>query len=121
VIWLLAGAGLLLILFLLNPATCPLLPPCPFRALTGLLCPGCGSTRAVHAALHGNIATAFELNPLLAAYAPILAYAALSTLMLAATGRPLPQPRISSRLIWLLLATIMLFWIVRNIPFGSSR
>ena len=41
------------------------LPPCPLRALTGLYCPGCGSTRTLHALLHGDLATAMAMNPLL--------------------------------------------------------
>jgi hypothetical protein len=37
---------------------------CPFHAATGLLCPGCGGTRAVHALVHGHLSEALSLNPL---------------------------------------------------------
>jgi hypothetical protein len=37
---------------------------CPFHAWTGLLCPGCGGTRAVHAILHGEFTEAIRLNAL---------------------------------------------------------
>ena len=40
---------------------------CPFRRLTGLPCPGCGSTRAVMSLLHGEPAKALAWNPLVTA------------------------------------------------------
>lgn len=36
---------------------------CLFRALTGLPCPGCGTTRAVSALCAGDFSTAWQLNP----------------------------------------------------------
>ena len=41
-------------------------PVCPFHALTGVPCPGCGSTRAVLALFRGDVAAAFGFNPLAA-------------------------------------------------------
>jgi hypothetical protein len=40
------------------------LPPCPFRVMTHLPCPGCGMTRSVAALLHGNLALSFRYHPL---------------------------------------------------------
>ena len=37
---------------------------CPFKALTGIPCPGCGGTRALYAILHGDILEALYINPL---------------------------------------------------------
>lgn len=34
------------------------LPPCPFRAVTGVPCPGCGMTRLADAVAHGHLTTA---------------------------------------------------------------
>src|SRR6478752_6842274 len=39
-------------------------PTCPFLALTGMYCPGCGSLRAVHDLAHGDISGALARNPL---------------------------------------------------------
>lgn len=50
--------------YLYDPATTAWFPSCPFRALTGLLCPLCGSLRAAHALAHGHLGEAFLLNPL---------------------------------------------------------
>ena len=47
-----------------DPATTWWFPSCPFYALTGWLCPLCGSLRAVHALLRGAPFAAITLNPL---------------------------------------------------------
>ncbi len=44
-------------------------PSCVFKTLTGLSCPTCGSTRCIVFLAHGNIASAFFMNPLIAAAA----------------------------------------------------
>lgn len=46
---------------------------CPFRALTGHPCPGCGMTRAFCALMHGELWRAVKLNP----FSPLLFLAAL--------------------------------------------
>ncbi len=38
-------------------------PPCPFKTVTGLSCPGCGMTRAVYALYDGNISESLRQNP----------------------------------------------------------
>ena len=52
------------LLFAFDPAATWWFPSCPIYALTGWLCPFCGSLRAVHALLHGAPLVASELNPL---------------------------------------------------------
>jgi len=52
------------VLFAFDPATTWWFPSCPFRALTGWLCPLCGSLRALHALVHGAPRVALALNPL---------------------------------------------------------
>jgi len=42
----------------------PLLPGCPFHAITGIPCPSCGTTRAAMAVLHGRPLLALAFNPL---------------------------------------------------------
>ena len=49
------------------------LPPCPSEWLTGLFCPGCGTTRALHALLHLDFASAMAMNPLLVLSLPFVA------------------------------------------------
>lgn len=62
------------IYFSFNPTKHSFFLPCPFRYATGYLCPGCGSQRAFHQLLHGNLLQAFRLNPLLMLTLPILLY-----------------------------------------------
>ena len=48
-------------------------PKCPFLTITGLECPGCGSQRAAHSLLRGDLAAAFSYNPLAVVLLPYLA------------------------------------------------
>jgi hypothetical protein len=48
----------------LDPAVTWWFPSCPFYAITGWLCPLCGSLRAVHALLVGHPLAALAFNPL---------------------------------------------------------
>ena len=52
------------VLFAFDPAVTPWFPSCPLFALTGWLCPFCGSLRAFHALVHGKVFEALTLNPL---------------------------------------------------------
>jgi len=102
-----------------NPATTWFYPPCPFRALTGYLCPGCGTLRALHELLNGHLAAAFRLNPLMMLLMPYVGYSGASSALEIVFGRPLPQVFIRPAYIWLVLAIILLYWILRNIPLAA--
>ncbi len=104
------------VLFLFDPAGSSFYPSCPFRWLTGLDCPGCGSLRALHQLLHGNIRAAFELNPFIMFAAPYLVYSLSSWLLLKTLGHALPAPgaEIRHRLIYALVALILVYWVFRN-------
>lgn len=57
---------------LFDPAETVWMPKCPVYTLTGLNCPGCGSQRALHALLHGDIGEAFRANALLFLFVPLI-------------------------------------------------
>lgn len=89
-------------------------PRCSFLMLTGLQCPGCGSQRAFHALLHGDIAAAWHYNAMLFFFVPLIA------LMLYVEWRHERWPRLSAALtspafIWLILAVLTLWTILRNL------
>jgi len=110
VVWAITGAGLALaaVLYLANPETCVWLPPCFFHSLTGLHCPGCGSTRALHQLLHGNVAGAVRLNPL-----TVVAVAAWAA---GGCWQPARQWAAKPWVAWLIVTIVVAFGIVRNIP-----
>ena len=94
-------------------------PTCPFLALTGHYCPGCGSLRAIHALAHGDLARAVGLNLLMVAMVPLLVTIWGRWLVTEMTGRPRPRPAPAWR-IWALLGVICVFWLVRNLPVGAA-
>ena len=59
------GIVIVVILSFNDPAKCNWLPKCTFYLISGIYCPGCGSTRALHALLHGNILYSLRCNILL--------------------------------------------------------
>ncbi|MFT5677948.1 DUF2752 domain-containing protein [Patiriisocius sp. Uisw_047] len=71
---LLVFLGLGSIYFYFNPGDTSFFVPCPLRYVTGLECPGCGSQRAIHQLLHGNLKSAFGLNPFLILSIPLIGY-----------------------------------------------
>ena len=113
----LAVAALLVfgfIYYALDPSQSGVFPRCTFLTLTGYKCPGCGSQRAIHALLHGDIVGAFRYNVLLLISIPWIA------LCLYAESRRTRNPRLYLRLnapllIWLFLAMVLLWWLLRNI------
>ena len=99
-----------------NPATSGLFPPCPFLWLTGWYCPGCGSLRALHQLLHGNVRAAFAFNPFAVLTFPFLAYGGATRVVFLLRGRYLPRVFLSGWLIWTLGFAVVLFGILRNLP-----
>jgi hypothetical protein len=99
-----------------DPAKSGIFPPCPLHYFTGLYCPGCGSLRAIHQLLHGNLQAAWAMNPLTCVLLPFLVYGLASEALLRLRGRGLPQLRLSALSISALCAAIILFGILRNLP-----
>ncbi len=81
----LAISGALYAVYAFDPSTTSFFPHCVFHDLTGLNCPGCGGTRALHALLHGHVVDALRFNALLVIGGPFLAFAAAGEIV-----HPLP-------------------------------
>jgi Protein of unknown function (DUF2752) len=113
---LIAAAMVVIVLHGFDPATSRLFPPCPFLLLTGWYCPGCGSLRAFHQLLHGNVRVAFGLNPFAVMSLPFLAYATFSQSIFFLCGHRLPAVVLPAAAIRMLAAAIVAFGILRNIP-----
>jgi len=106
------------VLFFFNPASPAnqFFPKCPFRTLTGMQCPGCGSTRALYQFLHLHPVAAFKLNPLFMLTLPFIVYGFLGYTKSAVTGQPQRRLFVPSFYLWAWLVLMIFFWIFRNTP-----
>ena len=95
---------LAVVLFRYNPEEIPFFPRCPVFMLTGLKCPGCGTARAVHCILHGEVIQGMAFNPIL-----VLAIPLLGLLLL------LPGLARSAALCWSVFAVAVLYTVLRNV------
>ena len=108
-----AAVVLILVYALLDPATLPF-PRCPFWALTGLKCPGCGSQRALHQLLGLHIGEAFRYNAALILSIPLLAFLISADLF----KKRYPRYYNASRhpaIGWTVLAAFLAWWLLRNV------
>jgi hypothetical protein len=110
------GAAGLVLLSVCDPASSGIFPPCPLRYLTGLYCPGCGSLRAIHQLLHGDLRQAWAMNPLTVLLLPFVTYGLASEALFALRGRRLPSVMLPAASIRALCALIIMFGIARNLP-----
>ena len=93
-------------------------PPCLFHRWTGLHCPGCGATRAVHALLHGDLPQAAAYNLLFVCFLPALVAWAACQWWSLLTGRPLTSWRMPPWAVRALFVIVLVYWVVRNLPFA---
>ena len=96
-------AGILL--FLHDPSSTSFFVPCLFRQLTGFYCAGCGSLRALHHILHGDIPRAWKMNPLLVAFLPFFGVLVL-----------VPRIRYSRWIPAVVAVVVIAYTILRNVP-----
>jgi hypothetical protein len=110
-----AAASVAALLAVRDPNTTGLYPACPFRALTGMDCPGCGALRGIHALTQGDVVAAADSNLLLVLALPFLAWRWVSW-----TGQRAGRlQRTWSAPGWSLMVLAMIvlaFWVVRNVP-----
>jgi hypothetical protein len=111
---LLTGAA---ILYFINPETSGVFPPCVFHELTGLHCPGCGATRAVHSLLHGDIRQALAWNGVLLVLLSGCGAAAFFYGYLYFVKGQSRQPTLPRKLIVAVLIALLVYWALRNLPF----
>ena len=101
-----------------HPGGIDLVPPCPFRSLTGLDCPLCGATRATLAlVLRQDVAAALDLNALYVLALPVVAFAIAARWW---NGRP--PTWLTRRWTPLAIAAVAVaFTVVRNLPVAPFR
>jgi hypothetical protein len=107
-----------MVLFLFDPSRYSFYPTCAFHKATGLLCPGCGSLRAAHHLLHGELVTAFRFNPLLVTLLPLVTGFAAVYCVRKMEGKTVGFG-VTSKWLWAVLGIAVVFTVWRNIPGGG--
>jgi hypothetical protein len=107
------------LLYFFNPAQHGFYPTCIFFKTTGLLCPGCGTLRAMHQLLHGHIEAAFRFNALTVSCLPFAALGCVQVMRCRAAQKP-ALAWIRPSWLWVGLVILIAFGILRNLP-GASH
>lgn len=102
--------------FFIDPSRTSFFPKCPFFNFTGLYCPGCGSQRAIHHFLQGNIITGIRHNYLILLLGLVLVYQAILFLLNKFGSKIYSNLLHKSKMTKTILALVIIFWVLRNIP-----
>ena len=78
-------------------------------------CPGCGTQRAIHQLLHGNLAAAFQANAMILLILPLTLLAVLQWYTRDVLRCNIRQTRIPGVVIAVLILIVMIWWVVRNL------
>lgn len=98
-----------------DPLKSSFFPSCPFKSVTGLDCPGCGSQRAIHELLHLNFKKAFEYNALLVLSIPYLLLLMIFNFESVKQRFPkLERILFGWKSVWIITIIVILFFIFRN-------
>ena len=90
------------------------MPKCVVKTLTGYDCPSCGSQRALHAMLNGEVKEAVLLNPfifLLLPYLAVLLFTTISKSRFAVKVKPYVQNRKAA---YIYIGVYFAWWVIRN-------
>ncbi|MGW5067495.1 DUF2752 domain-containing protein [Streptomyces cyaneofuscatus] len=94
-------------------------PVCPLLKITGAFCPGCGGLRSAHAFIHGDLGAAFSANAV--ATTGYFLFAAVWVIWLVRAWRGQPLRIVLAPVWWWSIGALLLvFTVVRNLPFGSA-
>jgi len=118
VILILFFATLLVVYWRFSPGDNKFFPKCPFYSLTGYRCMGCGSQRAIHSLLNFNFSAAIRENMLVVVSIPYLFTGFVFDSIKQPGARILRWRKIlyGYRAIIIVLAVLVSFWILRNLP-----
>lgn len=108
-------SGVIFLFTKYNPATMPF-PQCPLYKYAGIKCPGCGSQRALHQLLNGNISAAFAYNPLLIISLPYLLLAFIFEIEKVKQAYPkIRKTLFGFTAIMIVLIIVIAYFILRNV------
>lgn len=104
------------VLLLFPPERASFYPVCPVYRYLHLLCPGCGTTRALAALLRGHLYEALRWNALFVCLLPGAIAYVLNCYLRALSRAAFRWPRVPVYSGYALLAISLLFGLVRNLP-----
>jgi hypothetical protein len=107
-IWGLLVAGAVYV-FSFEPGKTGFFPLCPFRLLTGLTCPGCGSTRAMHQLLHGSHPGSVHAESSLCDRTPVFVLRTTKAHRFCTTGKDAQTKRLAGHYIYLIFFVVLSF------------
>ena len=102
------------ILLLFPPTRYSFYPQCPVYSSLHLLCPGCGTTRALAALLRGHLREALRLNALTTLTLPIAIAYAIQIYRSHLRREPIRWPQPPLVAIYAMLCITIIFTIARN-------
>jgi hypothetical protein len=102
-------------LVLYPPTGTSFYPACPIREYLGIDCPGCGSTRALAALLHGHILEAVRLNALFVLLLPVALAGAVESYRRAVCRAIFVWPHPPAPAIYAALVVTAIFTLTRNL------
>ncbi len=95
-----------------------LFPACPFHSLTGLYCTGCGSQRALHDLMHLDLLGSFSHNLLFPPAVVLLGLHFGNRVLRGFDKVVWKSPLDARRAPLVLLAVVLLFTLLRNLPWA---
>ncbi len=107
--------GVLSLYFFINPSEYNFFPKCPLYSYTGIYCAGCGSQRAIHQIINGNILTGIRHNYLLILVFAVLSYKAGLFVLNTIFNKTYSDIFHRSLVTKVILVLVLLFWALRNI------
>lgn len=122
IIGVLAFFGMLALYIFWNPSETNMFPKCPVYAASGIYCPGCGSQRAAHKILNGNIIEGVRHNYMIVLLAMVLVYQGFIYVVNDVLGKNMTNLLHKSKVTFSILIIVILFWVLRNIdifPFSE--
>jgi hypothetical protein len=91
--------------------------PCIFHQITGFYCSGCGASRALRSILHFDFYQALRYNAIFTVCLPLFAvYFASLSVSYIRFGKDRISEKISMKIIYIFVATALVYGILRNIP-----
>ncbi len=103
--------------FTINPNEVDFMLKCPLYSTTGVYCPGCGSQRALHHLLHGNLIKAAHNNILFLIGLLSAIYHYIIPSINKHFNKSFKSIFNKNKNLLFILILIILFWILRNIPY----